>query len=340
MNDKLPVTMKDVAQAAGMHVSTVSLALRGSPRIAQGTRERIADIAQRMGYHPNPLVTALMKNRRSPVAKRPVLSAGYLSFEELSPVLREEPIYAEYERGAFAEAERQGLHLEKFKVTTKMSQCRIDEIMAARGITAVLVSPLPPEMHTAALTWKNLSAIAIGPTLREPLLHQVMSHYFDNMSLLLRACVEWGYRRPGLCLDMASDERVGGQWEASFLRFQSIKNQIERVETFKYDTLKPRAFKAWLKRGKPDIILCPRATEIQAALKTFGLRMPEDIALASVSAARPGGWLSGIVEDGLSAGAQAVTQLLRMIYTNERGIPTHPLKILFSARVYKGGSTQ
>ena len=91
--------MADVAREAGVHTSTVSLALRHSPRIAVGTRERVEAAAERLGYHPNPLVTALMKNRRNPRAECVALTAGYLCFEALSSVLREEPVYSEFERG-------------------------------------------------------------------------------------------------------------------------------------------------------------------------------------------------------------------------------------------------
>ena len=44
------VTLKDVAQAAGVSYTTVSRALSGSPQISQQTRERILELCDRMGY--------------------------------------------------------------------------------------------------------------------------------------------------------------------------------------------------------------------------------------------------------------------------------------------------
>lgn len=43
-------TLKDIAKEAGVNVSTVSRALKGDTEIAKDTRERISDIAFRMGY--------------------------------------------------------------------------------------------------------------------------------------------------------------------------------------------------------------------------------------------------------------------------------------------------
>lgn len=58
------ITMADVARAAGVHQTTVSLALRSHPRIPENTRKRIQQVAEEMGYRPNPLVSALIAQRR------------------------------------------------------------------------------------------------------------------------------------------------------------------------------------------------------------------------------------------------------------------------------------
>jgi LacI family transcriptional regulator len=59
-------TLKDVAQAAGVHISTVSRALNPETRdlLTQSVVERIADIAERMGYRTNSLAASL-RTRRS-----------------------------------------------------------------------------------------------------------------------------------------------------------------------------------------------------------------------------------------------------------------------------------
>lgn len=51
--------MRDVAEVAGVSVSTVSLALSGNARIPATTRERIAHVAAQMYYHPHAGARAL-----------------------------------------------------------------------------------------------------------------------------------------------------------------------------------------------------------------------------------------------------------------------------------------
>lgn len=46
-------TIKDIAQQAGVSVSTASRALNHNPRISEKTRQRIAEIAKKVGYQPN-----------------------------------------------------------------------------------------------------------------------------------------------------------------------------------------------------------------------------------------------------------------------------------------------
>ena len=56
-------TMKDVAQQLGVHTTTVSLALRNSPKLPIETREKIQALAKKMGYHQDPMLSALTAYR-------------------------------------------------------------------------------------------------------------------------------------------------------------------------------------------------------------------------------------------------------------------------------------
>lgn len=59
MNKK--VTIRDVADAAGVSISSVHLALNGKVGVSGPTRERIRQIAEDMGYQPNALASGLKR---------------------------------------------------------------------------------------------------------------------------------------------------------------------------------------------------------------------------------------------------------------------------------------
>ncbi|WP_352801239.1 LacI family DNA-binding transcriptional regulator, partial [Mesorhizobium sp. M0320] len=52
--------LKDIAVATGYSANTVSLALRGSLRIPEETRDRIQSAAQSLNYFPNTIAQALV----------------------------------------------------------------------------------------------------------------------------------------------------------------------------------------------------------------------------------------------------------------------------------------
>ena len=56
-------TLKDIASALKVSVSTVSRALRDSHEIGPETKKRIIDLARAMDYLPNPLALGLLKNK-------------------------------------------------------------------------------------------------------------------------------------------------------------------------------------------------------------------------------------------------------------------------------------
>lgn len=57
------VTIKDLARAAGVSTTTVSLALRDDARISQATRARVQAVAAQLGYSRDPALAALVALR-------------------------------------------------------------------------------------------------------------------------------------------------------------------------------------------------------------------------------------------------------------------------------------
>lgn len=57
------VTLQDLARITDLSVSTVSLALRDSPRIAPKTKERVQEVAEQLGYRAAPFASSPRKAR-------------------------------------------------------------------------------------------------------------------------------------------------------------------------------------------------------------------------------------------------------------------------------------
>ena len=60
---KRMVSLKDISKACGVSIATVSNALNDHSDISKETKERIRDVAEELGYHPNAAAQALKTNR-------------------------------------------------------------------------------------------------------------------------------------------------------------------------------------------------------------------------------------------------------------------------------------
>jgi len=67
------VSIKDVAREAGVSVTTVSHALNGKGRLSETTRDHVQEVADRLGYRPNPAARSLVSGRTGLIAAMPSL---------------------------------------------------------------------------------------------------------------------------------------------------------------------------------------------------------------------------------------------------------------------------
>src|SRR5512137_920421 len=63
----MPISIKDIARAAGVSHSTVSRALADSPLVNERTKERIRRLAQDMEYTPSAIARSLVRQRTETV---------------------------------------------------------------------------------------------------------------------------------------------------------------------------------------------------------------------------------------------------------------------------------
>lgn len=59
----MPITIRDVAKAAGVSITTVSRALNGYPDVSVETRSKIVHIAETLNYRPSSVARSLVMNR-------------------------------------------------------------------------------------------------------------------------------------------------------------------------------------------------------------------------------------------------------------------------------------
>ncbi len=75
----MAVSLKDIAQSAGVSIGAVSRILRGDPKFSKDTAEKVTRIAKEMGYRPNKLVQGMRTGRTQTIGVMVPARADFLS---------------------------------------------------------------------------------------------------------------------------------------------------------------------------------------------------------------------------------------------------------------------
>lgn len=324
-----PVTMKTVAAAAGVHQTTVSLALRGHPRIPAATRERIAAVARALDYRVNPLVAALSASRR----KRGTAIRATLAY--VTVCTGGDHAYEDLLAGVKAGAARLGYAVDHLRLGSHhLTPERLAGVARARGIEGLILAPLEHKTHSLCFDWSRFAAVAYGYSLQEPDLHRVTPDFYHGMIELLSRIAAAGCQRPGLVLDDNTDRKADHFWLAAFLAAQHLAPARLRVAPLRMTRWNPPEFARWLRAEKPGALIGLGAMldRIDASRKeTRAPALPQFTLNASADDPRPGNRI-----DRAAAGAVCVDMVVGMLHRNERGIPPCAHNILVKTAWHEG----
>jgi DNA-binding LacI/PurR family transcriptional regulator len=265
-----PATLLDVARAAGVHVSTVSRVLTGSPdlTIRAETRTRIEQAAADLRYRPNALARGLR-----------MASTGALGM--LVPSLRN-PVYSEIIRGAFERAwerdvvvvlaeDRGGGDAER-AYERLVEQGRIDGLLIA-GVRPGSLLPEHAERAPVPFVFVNR---------RHPGGHNVSMREEEAAAVATGHLLELGHRRLG---HLAGPEDVDTA-RRRLAGFLEAAGDAPRVVHAEFDERAGhRAMRELLDGAEaPTGVFASnlnQAIGALAAARDAGLRVPEDVSLVT-----------------------------------------------------------
>ena len=335
--------MKTIATQAGVTQATVSMSLANNPRISAATRGRIQAIARRLGYHPNPYVSTLMRIRRQgkPLKEKPVLAL--VCAQRTADGWRTHPSLTiqQMRDGALERATLRGYRAQEFWLHRDgMSNERFSEMLYARGIRGLLLSPPAEGDPTPVLHWDYFAAVGLSVPLPNLTLTTVCNdHYFSSLTVA-RECRQRGYRRPGLVLRAGHLQRFQGRWEAGVLMAGKMFPDLDlAVPLYVDDLTDSTVLLRWHKREKPDVIIAPSkdvVPDIMGQVRRAGWRVPQDIGFAALACPELGTSISGIFQNGRMIGGLALDTLISLVERNERGLPEQATTLMVEGQWNEG----
>lgn len=332
--------MQQIADAAGVSRMAVSLALRNSPKISAATATRIRQLADELGYRPNPMVSALMTQlRQARDVKKPSVLAYVTAFPTEGGWRHPGPALSFYE-GARRRATELGYVVEEWWLRRPgMTERRFCEILTTRDIHGVIVAPLPPGAGGLQFDWAPFASATISYSLNAPELNRASNDYFSAINIALHELTTLGYRRIGLAIPDDVDARVRQQWTAAMLAYQHQISFAERVPILVKAPAATRSFTHWFQEHQPDAVLS-LGGECLRVFADLGLRLPDDVGYVNLALEPDEHEVAGVNQNSDLVGAAAVDLVDAQLRRNERGLPRHAKTVLIAGEWIAGSTVR
>lgn len=330
------VTIREVAARAGVHYSSVSLALRNDSRIPAATRAKIKGLATRMGYVPDAALGALAAYRNS---RRPHTVHSELAY--LTDRAPTEPFSAVTYRYAREQAARLGYNLVEYTLADgRAGLKRLQAIWWNRGVRGVMLGPFDNPAPLASVSWDKWPVVAYGYTVPHPNFNRAVLDHFQNMLLHLEVLRAKGYSRIGFCLMKNIEKHTAGRIHASYLFDQSRQLDIAPVPILEDRLEDPVVLENWIRKNKIEAVIAYH--EQYDILSSRGWKIPADLGFSLLTRktyqSEAGVRFSGFDTKAEILAANAMHFLVSLIHEQARGILDTPRHYMIPGEFHEGST--
>lgn len=330
-------TIKDIARESGYSVMTVSFALRNHEKVKESTRRKIHEVAERLGYRPDPEMVRLMNRvRRNPE----------LETTESFAVLNLFPRKEDFERDLFSKRimagaeerlERHGFALVEYWPGERDFEGQaVAEHLKDQNINVLLVPPVPPKAPPFELDWSQFTVASVEERPVFPNFHRIHPNHFNNMLMLLEKLRSYGFQRIGFLSvpHMWGLDKYAffGAFHAFFAHFHPEMESIPPLP----NGSDPASLQRWYEAHEPDVIVVTSPWLEGAIRAILGLEVPDDVSVVCLASDFDA--IAGIDQKADLIGSAAADLLMAHAYRYEKGIPPFAKTMLIDGE-WKEGPT-
>lgn len=332
-------SVRSLAAALGLSRTTVSNALSGHPGVNAQTRQRVQAAAKASGYQPHPFASRIMSQLRRESKAKHVGTLAVLELEEQKRSHQAEAFHRDLLGGIRKRATEIGFGVShwKFGGASGLSLKRVDEILQARGIKAVVFLPSCGEPDFTDLDWRRYVGIYLDRFIERPPLHTVSADHFRLLTEALNQACELGYRRIGFAVTRWSNQRMHGLWVGAFRSFVHDHPEIVASLLEEEEALTAEVFTSWFRRFQPEVVIA-HWSEAPRWMREAGAQIPQThgYICLNLQPAKPG--TSGFDFQPRLLGARAAELVIAQLEHNDQGPPAVPSITMVPARWVPGGT--
>ncbi len=322
-------TIKDVAHLAGVHFTTVSMALRGDPRLRPETRDRIFAAVARVGYRRTALSGALGRSRtaggEATISPRIALVANR-SFDHGLTTLT---YFRRMEQDARKHAEALGYGFEVLFVDQDYHDSQsLYRYLKDNGVKGVIICAFEPTRRDLELPWEEFGVVKIDSRHMPPACTFVSNDQLFYVRLAFRKLRALGYRRIGLAIGASDEVATDGLHVCGLQLEQASVPPCERVEPLLFpsaarDAEVKEVLGPWIRRESVDVVMS-NWTSIPRLMTNMGIRCPQDVAYACLCMSRKTSRSAGVLANLGEVGRQVIGLLVASLRSERYGLPESP----------------
>lgn len=318
-------TIKDVAQVASVHFTTVSKALCGNPSIPPATRDRIIAIAQRIGYRRNEVFSALSCQRQQNNRDYYRPKIAYLVNRSPEAGLMRRSHQRVLIESARNQAEALGYRFELLCLDKGHYDSRsLEEHLRSSGIAGIIVGAFEPGRDELELDWRNYTVVKIDSRHQQPAATFVSNDQMEAVRVAYRELEALGYQRIGLAVGQQDEEGTDDLHLSGLVLAQRELPKNRRIQPLffpigaVFHDIIP-SLREWILRNRIDAVVC-NWTTIRRMILAAHFRCPEEVACACLCITGKNPALAGIVQNLELVGRRVTSLLAALLREERRGI--------------------
>ena len=341
--DAVRITIKQVAQAANVHYSTVSLALQGRGRIPAATLERIRQIAEKIGYKQDSVMQSLAAQRSRCVGLHREPRMVFVTNRWLTDDPSTAAFMGKFADGARHQAELMGCAFDLLPIDDeRITSAEIEDRIDPRRTDGIILGALSPGKRQPEVDWSTYAVVRIESAFMLPEAVMVGNDQMQIACMALRNVHRLGYRRIGMAVGQVEDESTRNLYSAGYYVAQDELAIPETPVLYLREHVdgspeQSRRLVDWIKAHRLEIVLSSWSS-IGDLLRGGGMRVPGDVACVCLCLNAPDPVLAGVIQHHFVVGQKAAEALALLIMRRKRGLPT-PSAATYVAGTWQEGSS-
>jgi LacI family transcriptional regulator len=313
------ITIRELADLAGVSTATVSRAMNNDRRTAEKTRIRIRGLAEKYGYRPNPGMAAVASRRkRSHLQGLPVACLTQLQIPGNAYITQKIDAITPF-------AEQHGFRIHVHNLPMDVGKDQLEEeldLLARRGTAGIVFLQLLGDLRAfAEVDWSRFCVVSMERGLREPQFTSIRPCITDRVFLCWRKARELGFRRILMTYcDLLHGHPDMRDYQAALLWCQQQTPVKERIPMFTWgqDEEISERLGDCIRRYDVDVVLA-FLPYLYNVMLNAGVQIPRDVGYISLHSRLP--FTTGAKDNEMLLNAAVVQELEQMIRHGRQGVP-------------------